>query len=60
MTPLLGSDIMRSQQDSSYCADIGIVFLGPFFTGAYLHQKLDLAPPLERERYSVQKHVLSY
>jgi hypothetical protein len=33
---------------------------GSFFMGAYLHQKLDLAPPLERERYSVQKHVLSY
>jgi hypothetical protein len=26
----------------------------------FLPQKLDLAPPLERERNSVQKHVLSY
>jgi hypothetical protein len=47
-------------QDSSYGANIGTTFWGPFFTGAYLHQKLDLAPPFERELYSVQKHVLSY
>jgi hypothetical protein len=26
---------------------------GSFFTGVYLPQKLDLAPPLERERNSV-------
>jgi hypothetical protein len=33
---------------------------GSFFTGAYLPQKLDLLPTLERERNSIQKHVLSY
>jgi hypothetical protein len=33
---------------------------GVFFLGAYLPQKMDLFPPLERERNSVQKHVLSY
>jgi hypothetical protein len=31
-----------------------------FLRGAYLPQKLDLLPPLERERNSVQKHVSSY
>jgi hypothetical protein len=35
-------------------------FLGSFFTGAYLPQKTDLLPRLERERNSVQKHVPSY
>jgi hypothetical protein len=28
--------------------------------GVYLPQKMDLLSPLERERNSVQKHVLSY
>jgi hypothetical protein len=32
-------------------------FLGSFFTVVYLPQKTDLAPPLEKERNSVQKHV---
>jgi hypothetical protein len=31
-----------------------------FFTGAYLPQKSDLLPPLERERKPFQKHVPSY
>jgi hypothetical protein len=35
-------------------------FWGRFFTGAYLSQKSDLLPPLERERNSVWKHVSSY
>jgi hypothetical protein len=30
------------------------------FTGAYLPQKTDLAPPLETQYVSVQKHVLPY
>jgi hypothetical protein len=38
----------------------GIVFWGVLFGGAYLPQKMDLLPPLERDRNSVQKHVLSY
>jgi hypothetical protein len=35
-------------------------FWGNFYTGAYLPQKMDLLPPLERERNSVQKHMSSY
>ena len=31
-----------------------------FFKGMYLPQKLDLVPPFERQRNSVQKHVPSY
>jgi hypothetical protein len=38
----------------------GTPFWGHFFTGAYLHQKSDLLPPLERERNSVERHVPSY
>jgi hypothetical protein len=33
---------------------------GPFFTGAFLPQKLDLEPPIERQYKPFQKHVSSY
>jgi hypothetical protein len=33
---------------------------GPFFTGAYLPQKTDLAPPLESQCKPFQNHVSSY
>jgi hypothetical protein len=46
--------------DSSYGANIGATLWGHFYTGAYLPQKLDLAPPLERERNSVQGHMSFY
>jgi hypothetical protein len=33
---------------------------GSFFTGVYLPQKSDLAPPIERQYKPFQKHVSSY
>jgi hypothetical protein len=35
-------------------------YLGSFFRGAYLPQKSELAPPLDREGMPVQKYVPSY
>jgi hypothetical protein len=35
-------------------------FWGSFFNGAYLPQKLDLSPPIERQYKPFQKHVSSY
>jgi hypothetical protein len=45
---------------SSYGANIGATIWGHFFRGAYLPQKSELSPPLDREGMSVQKYVTSY
>jgi hypothetical protein len=48
------------KQDSCYCPVNGAEFWGLFFTGAYLPQKLELSPPLDREGMPVRKYVPSF
>jgi hypothetical protein len=53
----LSSDCTRTQAIVLLAA---LYFGVYYFGGVYLPQKMDLLPRLERERNSVQNHVLSY
>jgi hypothetical protein len=53
-------EVTTLKQDSCYDAVNGTTFWGHFFKGAYLPQKSEFAPPLDREGMPVQKYVTSY